>query len=265
MRTDDYRTQAQYQFGHGEPASRRLAVLSRVFRSSTESFLREAAGSGARQILDLGCGPGHTTRLLAELFADGAVTGVDIAAEFLAEAERTSEPGLRYVRRDVTSERLPSSPADLIFCRFLLSHLQRPGELVARWGAELAPGGVLLIEEVEAIHPNAPPFERYLTLVAAMLAEQGAELYVGAEFAGSPDPDGLERCFDRVYELPVARRDAALMFSLNVPSWKDSPFIQQRCSAHEIATLEAELQRLAATDGGEQVSWQLRQIAWRRR
>lgn len=254
-----------YQFGHTSLAARRLAVLAWVFRPSTQAFLRDAPLAGVRRALDLGCGPGHTTRLLAEMLPAAEGTGLDLSPEFLAEAEQTPGPAVRYEQVNVVEDPLPGPPADLAFCRFLLSHLPEPAAAVARWGAALAPGGLVLIDEVESIHPEQAAFRAYLALVEAMLADQGSALYVGPALAAADDPPGLERCFDRVYRLPVSSQHAALMFKMNVPNWRDKPFIRARCSAEEIAALEAELERLHQAPDGEPVLWELRQIAWRRR
>jgi hypothetical protein len=198
--------------------------------------------------------------LLAELLPDAVVTGLDLSPEFLTIAGASPHPRIRYAQRDVASECLPAPPADLAFCRFLLSHLAEPKAALLQWGQGLAAGGLLLAEEVEAIHPELPVFRTYLGIVAEMLADQGSELYVGPSLSAAADPDGLERCFDRVYRLPVAAQDAAVMFSMNVPNWKDRPFIRQRFSPDVIAALQAELDRLARDGGGEPVLWELRQI-----
>ncbi|MCB1019566.1 MAG: methyltransferase [Acidobacteria bacterium] len=262
MGTDDYRTRGQYQFGHTDLASRRLAVLARVFRSSTEAFLRDAPLDGARRALDLGCGPGHTTRLLAELLPRARVMGLDLSPDFLAESASAPGPDVEYARLDVAREELPA--ADLAFCRYLLSHLPEPAAALARWSSALSAGGLLLVEELEAIHPKQPAFAQYLALVEAMLADQGSTLFVGPALAALEDPPGLERVLDRAYSLPVPAHDAALMFKMNVPNWRDRPFIRARCSEDEIAALEAELDRLHQAAEGEPVLWELRQIAWRR-
>ena len=253
-----------YQFGHTRLAARRLAVLARVFQSSTEAFLRDAPLAGVRRALDLGCGPGHTARLLAVMLPEAAVTGLDLSPEFLAEAEQTPGSAVRYEQVNVVEDPLPGPPADLAFCRFVLSHLPEPAAAIARWGAALAPGGLILVDEVEAIHPEQTAFRSYLALVEAMLADQGSALYVGPALAAGEDPPGLDRCFDRVYRLPVSSQDAALMFKMNVPNWRDKPFIRACCSAEEIAALEAELERLHEGPAGKPVLWELRQIAWRR-
>src|SRR5207244_4984965 len=65
------RLSSQYAFGDTELASRRLALVAEVFDGPTRDFIFTEALSRPPLALDLGCGPGHTTRLLAE------ITGAD--------------------------------------------------------------------------------------------------------------------------------------------------------------------------------------------
>jgi len=43
----------------------------------------------------------------------------------------------------------------VIYARFLLAHLPEPGVLAHAWAGELAPGGLLILEEVEWIRTGA--------------------------------------------------------------------------------------------------------------
>ena len=74
--------------------------------------LTEALGlDGAGRLLDVGCGPGSLTLLLAPLFAD--VIGVDADPDMLAEAARQAERhGVGHVRwRHLRAEQLPADLA----------------------------------------------------------------------------------------------------------------------------------------------------------
>ncbi|MFN0089695.1 MAG: hypothetical protein ACKVWR_05410, partial [Acidimicrobiales bacterium] len=87
----------RYAFGRDDPAARRLALLARVFDPTTEALVDAAARHAPEgPALDLGCGPGHTTRLLCDALARlgrrTPVLGLDAAEAFLAEAaERAPE------------------------------------------------------------------------------------------------------------------------------------------------------------------------------
>jgi trans-aconitate methyltransferase len=92
--------------------------------------------------VDLGCGPGNITFLLAERFPTATVIGVDGAAAMLAiAAERlAARPALatrlRFVRAhlplggaSVAGLGLPEAGADLVVSNSLLHHLHHPDAL----------------------------------------------------------------------------------------------------------------------------------------
>jgi trans-aconitate 2-methyltransferase len=58
---------AQYVFGDNDTAAQRLQLLAGIYQDSTRIFLSKAAGLYRLPLaLDLGCGPGFTTRLIGE-------------------------------------------------------------------------------------------------------------------------------------------------------------------------------------------------------
>jgi hypothetical protein len=74
----------------------------------------------------------------------------------------------------------------VVFCRFLLSHLPDPGAALAAWASQLAPGGLLLVEEVERIRTDQPALRGYREQAAALLAARGHTLEVGARLHRCP-------------------------------------------------------------------------------
>ena len=65
-----------YAFGDSERAARRLALVAQVFERSSEAFLADAKRRRALAV-DLGCGPGHTTELLARATDSARCVGLD--------------------------------------------------------------------------------------------------------------------------------------------------------------------------------------------
>ena len=121
------------------------------------------------------------------------------------------------------------------------------------------------MEEVEWIQSKHPHLSSYLGIVAAMLEQQANQLYIGPLLDTMPVNKKLRRHMSRVSRLPVSTKQAATMFSMNIPSWKNQPFIQEHYAPGMIEQLEQDLRELAehSTSEGE-IEWGMRQIAYER-
>ena len=64
-----------------------------------------------------------------------------------------------------------------------MSHLEDPAAAIEAFASQLAPGGRLLLDEVEWIRSEVEPFRLYLEHVEAALEARGQRLYVGARLA----------------------------------------------------------------------------------
>ena len=97
------------------------------------------------KFVDLGCGPGNITLLLASAWPDAEVIGVDGSAPMLALAcERNRQRSLNACFQERTLQSLVEepatsdlAPADAIVSNSVLHHLHDPGQL---WGVVRALG-----------------------------------------------------------------------------------------------------------------------------
>ena len=255
----------RYTFGDNDDAARRLEVLAEVFEPSTRALLSYADRLSPKLALDLGCGPGYSTRLLAECVECDRLVGLDNSEEFVRIAGDSAPANASFLIHDVTKTPFPTGPADLIFCRLLLTHLDRPLETVHAWGTQLRTCGLLLVEEVERIRTRKPLFGEYLAIVEAMLANQGSELYVGPMVDRLEDSGRLRRRAGGVHRLRVSNRDASRMFLLNLRSWQDRSFTRSNYSPRIIANMEAELSALAESPSTESdIEWGMRHLCLER-
>ncbi len=97
-----------------------------------------------RLVVDLGCGPGNSTELLARRFPDAAVLGIDTSDAMLANA-RERLPTVRFEQGDIATW-VPDAAPDLIYANAALQWVGQHATLVPRLFGLLAPGGVLAVQ-----------------------------------------------------------------------------------------------------------------------
>jgi len=253
-----------YAFGDSEPAARRLGLLADVFEPPSRAFLSRFAAGPVDLAVDLGCGPGHSTRLVASVLGARRTLGLDQSASFVALAEVGAPPGVCFAVHDVTVVPFPAGPAGLAYGRFLLTHLPDPPATLAAWATQLAPGGLLLVDEVERIRTAQPALRDYLDTAAALLASRGHRLEVGAALHRLPDPPGLTRRHDQVAHLAPPPVRAAELFAQNLAVWRDSAVQARVATEAELDRLAGALAGVADGEGEGTIAWELRQLAWQR-
>lgn len=98
------------------------------------------------RVLDVGCGPGNSTALLAERFPDARVLGIDSSAAML-EAARKAHPALEFRLCDAGRElgRLEGG-FDLVFSNACIHWIPGQDELLRNMMGLLAPGGELAVQ-----------------------------------------------------------------------------------------------------------------------
>jgi trans-aconitate 2-methyltransferase len=254
-----------YAFGDGPAAARRLDLLAELFEPASRSFLERVAGLARRPGLgvDLGCGTGHTTRLVAEVLKPDRTVGLD-QSEFFVAVAAGGPPGVEFAVHDVTRVPFPCPPADVCYGRLLLSHLPDPGAALAAWATQLAPGGLLLADEVDRIHTDLPALRGYLEVAGALLATRGHTLEIGPVLARLPDPPGLVRRDDRIGHLAPPAHRAAAMFALNLAVWGGEAVRAGVASADQLDRLATGLAAVADGEVDGSIRWELRQLVLQR-
>lgn len=103
-----------------------------------------------RRIMDLGCGPGNSTELLARRFPSAELRALDSSEEML-NAARKRVRGCSFVRADM-AEWSPPERYDLLFANASLHWLPDPVAAMERLAAFLNPGGVLAAQMPRSFH-----------------------------------------------------------------------------------------------------------------
>lgn len=105
-----------------------------------------------RHVLDVACGSGRVTNLLARKGA-ASVTGVDFSLKMLSEArtEPGSTPGIRLLAAEAQFLPFKNESFDLLTCSMMISHLEDLQPVVTEFSRVCKPGGRLLISEFHPI------------------------------------------------------------------------------------------------------------------
>jgi ubiquinone/menaquinone biosynthesis C-methylase UbiE len=176
-----------YLLRGGRAGAQRLHLLNRVKWPTTEQLLGAAGLRAGMSCLDVGCGSGDVTLKMAALVgAEGNVVGVDRDLAILQLAGQEAErQGLSVAFRRLDAQELAEeSSYDLVYARYLLSHLSRPERVVEAMVRALQSGGRLVLEDVffpgHVCYPANAAFDRYLDLYqAAAKTNEGGDAAIG--------------------------------------------------------------------------------------
>lgn len=99
---------------------------------------------GASTVVDLGCGPGNVTRLIARKFPHAEVIGIDSSAAMLAKAAETPSTVI-WQQGDIGAV-TPTQPVDIIYSNAALHWLDDHASLFPRLMLAVRPGGILAVQ-----------------------------------------------------------------------------------------------------------------------
>ena len=99
----------------------------------------------ASAVVDLGCGPGDLTALLAERWPDADVVGVDSSADMVAAAGEHAGENVRFVQGDLATWQ-PPGPVDVVVANAALHWVPGHVDLLPRFAGWLRPGGALAFQ-----------------------------------------------------------------------------------------------------------------------
>jgi 2-polyprenyl-3-methyl-5-hydroxy-6-metoxy-1,4-benzoquinol methylase len=100
------------------------------------------------KVLDIGCGTGSLSVLMAEL--DFSVTGIDLSPEMITRAEAkvlATDQTITFHVMDASQPKFVSRQFDVIVCRHLLWALPEPAQVLLNWSTLLVPKGRLSLIE----------------------------------------------------------------------------------------------------------------------
>jgi 2-polyprenyl-3-methyl-5-hydroxy-6-metoxy-1,4-benzoquinol methylase len=191
-----------YVLGHSAEELDRLIDQARLFGELTEEvFVRAGIGPGMR-VLDVGCGAGDVSFLLARMVGpSGAVVGVDRSEDAVAMATaRAQAMGLAQVSfsQGELDDISLDQPVDAAVGRFVLMYSAEPSIAQRRVAANVRAGGIVAFQEMNVAEAKSFPqvelFEQSMRWIVETLEREkvknlmGLSLYRTFVEAGLPPP-----------------------------------------------------------------------------
>jgi trans-aconitate 2-methyltransferase len=133
----------------------------------------------ARSAIDIGCGPGNSTEVLAARFPNASVSGIDSSADMISAARRRL-PQMQFAVGGIEEWRDPG-PFDVILANAVLQWVPDHASVLPALVAKLAPGGALAIQMPDNLQV---PAHRLMRETAA--EGPWADILAGASAARTP-------------------------------------------------------------------------------
>jgi SAM-dependent methyltransferase len=246
---------SHYVIRGGLKGRERLRVLARVMGPATGALLEPLVRRDAR-CLDVGCGGGDVTAELARLAAGGVAVGVDVDDTKLAlargEALAAGLGNVEFRTEDALAPPTNAERFDIVYSRFLLSHLPDAARAVASMAARLAPGGVLVVEDIDAsaqfCHPECHAFERFVTLYGDVVRARGADPDIGPKLPGLLQSAGLRDVGMRVVQPAAMKGEVKLLSPITFEAIADAVVAEGLDSRDELDRLIDQLWDFAGAD-----------------
>ena len=248
----------RYIIRGGLEGRERLRVLARAMYPTTAALFDRVGIVPGMSCLDVGCGGGDVTCELARRVApSGRAVGLDRDTTKLAiareEADLYAGVAVEYREGDVLTAGL-TPEYDVVYVRFLLTHLADPRAATARIAAALRPGGVLIVEDIDFkgsfCHPANAAHERYVELYTQAALARGVDPGIGPRLPGLLVAAGCKQVRVNVVQpagmTPEGHeRDVKLVSPLTLENIADSAIAEGLATREEVDAVLDELYRLA--------------------
>jgi SAM-dependent methyltransferase len=239
-----------YVLRGGQEGAERLRLLARVKWPTTRALLRRVGLRPGMRCLDVGCGAGAVTLKLARWVGPtGEAVGIDTDERCLELAgQEATRQGLPAVfRKEGVNDLQEEAAYDLVYSRFLLTHLAEPGRAVERMVRAARPGRLVAVEDIEFAahfcHPACLAFDRYVSLYQQAVQRRGGDPNIGPRLVGLLLDAGLQRVGVEVVQPTYRRGPGKRIAQVTMEHIREAVETAGLASAKEVDAVIAALDR----------------------
>jgi ubiquinone/menaquinone biosynthesis C-methylase UbiE len=179
----------RYILGNRDSEITRLEMQATLFEPLTKLTLLNAGLKEGMRCIDIGCGTGSVTRLMANLVGNtGRVVGVDIDNRYLEYCNRNinSMQNIEFVHDDICKSQLDSEERfDIVYSRFMFHHLTDRREAVRSMKRLTKKGGIIMIQDLDhapgswLCYPENKAINTLRKVYVALIKKGGGDPLVG--------------------------------------------------------------------------------------
>lgn len=159
------------------------------WRSDYRNVLSEIETLGPARLIDIGCGPGGFLCAVQKRFPAIALSALDLSEEMVRETgERLGSSAIVTVG-DAEKMPLQSEQYDVVTCNMSIHHYPHPQDAVNEMYRILAPGGTLLLNDMDC----AAPIRALANWVFPRLPGGDVKMYTRQEITDMLQKAGFER------------------------------------------------------------------------
>lgn len=241
---------AGYVIRGGEEGKARLSIIGAALGTSTADVLAAAGLREGLRALDVGCGGGDVSLAMGRVVGpSGQVVGIDMdPVKIDLGRQDAADEGLDHVELrvgDATALDVVGG-FDLVYARFLLTHLIDPRAALHCMVAAAAPGGMVIVEDLDhdAVfgYPACPALARYLTLYAALVRSRGGNPVIGPTLPALLREAGLEDVRLRLVQPAFMVGPAKRIHVMTLENVRDGMLGADLVTEEELATVAAEME-----------------------
>lgn len=242
-------TTGSYVIRGGVSGRERLRILGRVMAAPTAALLDRVGIRAGQSCIDVGCGGGDATLEIARRVTPrGTVVGMDLDEVKLQiareEAERVGAANVSFHHLDFR-DHSADGDYDVVYARFLLTHLTDPAAAVRSFYRYLRPGGIVAVEDIDFsgsfTSPPSPAAQRYFELYCATVTKRGADPNIGPRLPSLLLDAGFDDVGVAVVQPVGLTGEAKLLNPLTMQGIADAVLADGLASQPEIDQIVADL------------------------
>lgn len=200
----------------------RLRQQAQAVRGIEAGILRSAGILPGHDVLELGCGPGFVSDLLAELAPEGGLYVVEPSATLLAQVAGNirNKParGLYPIQAYGDSLPIPDSSVDFSYARFVLQHIPQPETVVSEIHRIMRSGGRFCAVDSDdglvVFYPEEQRVCQVLRAAQATQAEKGGDRFIGRKLQQMMFNAGFTNIKSRVLALTSSELPFDVLFNI---------------------------------------------------